>query len=270
MFSTGHFIWMGISAVMVAAGLALVYKKQPGLDRMLTVCLAIGLASEVFKILYETQFVPVVVPSVSAAGLIYKATGAFAPYLELEHLPLELCSIQILLLLFAKLMTDGVWRRRLLGFMYPTCVLGAGLAVVLSSIAPEFSTAQAFLTSPRAWQFFIYHSMLIVLGLYLGMNREAGIRFRHLGSTLFGLFLLDFASFYTNSIFSEPVYTGNRLQGLSYHLNYFASYDDPLGIHMTTKEQWLAYLAVRFALAAALVTLCYLPLYYREKREADG
>ncbi len=111
MFSTGHFIWMGISATMVAAGLALVYKKRPELDRMLRICLVIALGSEVVKILYEIQFVPVVVPSVSAAGLIYKATGAFAPYLELEHLPLELCSIQILLLLFAKLMKDGVWRR---------------------------------------------------------------------------------------------------------------------------------------------------------------
>ena len=213
---------------------------------------------------------PVVVPSVSAAGLTYIETGAYAPYLQMEHLPLELCSMQVLFLLFARFMKDGVWRRRLLAFMYPTCVLGAGLAVVLSSIAPEFSTTRAFLTSPRAWQFFIYHSMLIVLGIYLGVNRETGIRFRHLGSTIFGLFLLDFASFYTNSIFSEPVYIGNRLQGLSYHLNYFSSYDDPLGIYMTTKEQWLVYLAVRFALAAALVTLCYLPLYFREKREADG
>ena len=268
MFSTGHFIWMGISATMVAAGLALVYKKRPELDRMLRICLVIALGSEVVKILYEIQFVPVVVPSVSAAGLIYKATGAFAPYLELEHLPLELCSIQILLLLFANLMKDGVWRRRLLAFMYPTCVIGAGLAVVLSSIAPEFTTTQAFLTSPRAWQFFIYHSMLIVLGVYLGVNRETGIRFRHLGSTVFGLFLLDFVSFYTNSMFSEPIYIGNRLQGVSYHLNYFASYDDPLGLHMTMKEQWLAYLAIRFVLAAALVVLCYLPLYYREKRES--
>ena len=62
MFSAGHFIWMGISAAMVAAGFFLCYKKRPGLDRMLTVCLVIGLVSEIVKILYEMQIVPVVVP----------------------------------------------------------------------------------------------------------------------------------------------------------------------------------------------------------------
>lgn len=269
MFSTGHFIWMGLSVIMVAVGLFLCFKYKPSLDRMLRICLVIALVSEVVKILYETKFVPVVTPSVTSSGLVYHATGAFVPYLQLEHLPLELCSMQILFLLAANLMKDGVWRRRLLGFMYPTALLGAGIAVVLSSIAPEFSTTRAFLTSPRAMQFFAYHSMLIVLGIYLGRSRETGIRFRHLGSTLFGLFLLDFISFYTNSIFTEPVYVGSRLQGVAYHLNYFSSYDDPLGLNMTTKEQWLIYLAIRFILAGSLIALCYLPIYRREKRDAD-
>lgn len=269
MFSTGHFIWMGISTAMVTAGLFLCYEKRPGLDRMLTICLVIGVASEVAKILYETQIVPVVVPVVTSAGLEYQATGAFAPYLKLEHLPLELCSMQILFILIARILKDGVWRRRLLGFMFVTCILGAGIAVVLSSIAPEFATTKDFLTSPRAWQFFIYHSMLIVLGIYLAFCPESGIRFRHLGSSLIGLFLLDFTSFYTNSISTEPVYRGMKLQGVSYHLNYFSSYDDPLGIYMTTKEQWLIYLAVRLLIAATLVVLCYMPFYFKEKRKTN-
>lgn len=269
MFSAGHFIWMGISAAMVAAGLFLCYKIRSGLDRMLTVCLVIGLVSEIVKILYETQIVPVVVPVVSSSGLVYEPTGAFAPYLELEHLPLELCSMQIIFILIARIMKDGVWRRRLLGFMFATCILGAGIAVVLSSIAPEFATTKEFLASPRAWQFFIYHSMLIVLGLYLAFCPESGIQFRHLGSSLIGLFLLDLTSFYTNSISTEAVYKGSQLQGVAYHLNYFSSYDDPLGIHITTKEQWLIYLAVRFLIAVVLVTLCYLPFYFKEKRQEN-
>ena len=64
------------------------------IDNMLKVCLGVGLVSEVVKVLSVMDILPMVEPVIQpgegGAQLAYTATGAFSPYLEMAHLPLEL------------------------------------------------------------------------------------------------------------------------------------------------------------------------------------
>ena len=81
------------------------------------------------------------------------------------------------------------------------------------------------------------------------------------------LIALDLPTFYLNSIFSQAVYVAEEPVGLVYRTNFFSSYVNPLGLVLTEKWQWLVYLAVRMALAGALIALMlWLPSLIRARK----
>ncbi|MBO4378754.1 MAG: hypothetical protein J5889_07320, partial [Clostridia bacterium] len=129
------------------------------------------------------------------------------------------------------------------------------MGILLSYIATEYTSTAAFLLAPRAWQYFLYHSMVVMLGLYLGFEYNGGVSLRFWKSTMIGLLLLDMPTFYLNSILSQAAYVNGEPVGILYRTNFFSSYVNPLGLVLTEKWQWLAYLGIRLALATALITL---------------
>lgn len=265
MFSLGHMLWVVICALLIAGGLGLCLRLRPSLDRVLKVCLGLGVISEVVKVFCVVQLLPMVEPAVSGGELVYQQTGRFAPYMEMEHLPLELCSLQLLFMALAVFSRPGKWRTRLLAFMYFSCILGGGMGILFAAIAPEHPTTASFFCSLRPWQYFPYHAMLVTLGIWLGISRESGITFAHFPVGVAGIVLLDAATFYLNSVFSLPVYRGGEVIGVSYAVNYFSSYWNPLGIEVTEKWQWMVYLLIRGVLAIGLIFLTFLPLRRRER-----
>ena len=94
MFSAGHFFFIALSLLLTFAAIIYCRKKNPSLRSVLKVCLGLSLFSEATKILTAMEIVPVVEPVVKNGILIYQETGKYTPYLEMEHLPLELCSFQ--------------------------------------------------------------------------------------------------------------------------------------------------------------------------------
>ena len=83
------------------------------------------------------------------------------------------------------------------------------------------------------------------------------------------LLALDAPTFYLNSVFSQAVYASGKPVGIVYRANFFSSYVNPLGITMAQKWQWLVYLALRIALAAA-VTWALLWLSGASQRTKPG
>ena len=147
MFSIGHIFFILLSTAAILAGIAVCKKKRPPIRKLLILCLCLGLFSEVSKILGSIEIVPIVEPAVENGVLIYRETGAYTPYLEAEHLPLELCSLQLLFMIFALLLRNPIWRKRLYALMYTTCIVGAGMAILFSSEAPGLSTISDFIPS---------------------------------------------------------------------------------------------------------------------------
>ncbi len=70
-----------------------------------------------------------------------------------------------------------------------------------------------------------------------------------------------------NSIMSIPYYQGDNLVGMGYAINYFSSYNNPLGIVMSTKKAYFTYLLIRIAIALVLLPLIYLPLKFKKKEQ---
>ena len=255
MFSPAHLLWIAISLALIVGGLILIRIRKPTLEQVLRACLIVGFLSEVIKVFCVTTILPTVAPSVSGGELVYTVAGQYTPYMKMEHLPLELCSLMIVFLAAALLLKDPVWRERLLTLMFITGVIGGTMGILLAYITTEYDTIGAFFAAPRAWQFFLYHAMVVMLGLYLGFVRQSEISLKSLKPTLLMIVAMDLPTFYLNSVLSVPVYRGSELVGVAYSTNFFSSYVNPLGLVLTEKWQWLAYLAIRAVLATALISL---------------
>ena len=277
MYSTGHLIWIGISVILIVGGLLTIRIRKPTLEQVLKACLIVGVVSEVTKVFSVTSILPVVTPEIvttdAGQALTYVPIGKYSPYMKMEHLPLELCSLMIVFLIAALLLKNGIWRSRLLALMYITGTIGGLMGILLSYIATEYTSPTAFLLAPRAWQYFLYHSMVVTLGLYLGFEYNGGVSLKFWKSTMIGLLLLDMPTFYLNSILAQAAYLNGEPVGILYRTNFFSSYVNPLGLVLTEKWQWLAYLGIRLALATALITLMlWLPsvIQHRKTEAAES
>lgn len=252
MFSIQHIIWIVISVAAIVFGIFVLKKKKPTLRQVLTSACVVCVASELVKVFSCLQLVP------SADGSI------LYPYLELQHLPLHLCSIQLFFILYCRFGKGSIAGSRskqlILQFMYPTCAVGAPFAIILPSIFnTTISVSQAF-THPIAYQTFLYHAMLIVLGMYIPMSGEVKFSWKTYGKTMGFLGLVFFAQIYLNSLFADVTYVNGKLSAVNYVTNFFFVFKTPIGIALNTKLAWMIYVAILVALAFLLIWLLYLPL----------
>lgn len=252
MFTWRHLLWLVICAGMVFMIVRYYSKKGPDLSKVLTSALVVAVASEITKVMGVIELVP------SSSGELLR------PYLPLNHLPLHFCSIQVVLIAVAKLTGNAKRRETLLAFMAPTCVLGGSFALLMPSIfTTTISVEQAF-TSPMSYQFFIYHSMIIALGLIITLSGEIDWSMKHFRNTTLDVFLLAFASMYLNSMFASPTYVDGKLVSVDFWTNFFFTYQNPLGIKITELWQWYLYLVIIALLATLLLYIFHLLLIRRK------
>lgn len=252
MFSVQHIIWVVISIIIIIINLILMKKRKPALKDVLTACCIVCAASEVIKVFSCIEMVP------SADGSIVY------PYLQMQHLPLHLCSIQLFTIFYCRFgkgtIAESRVKRFLLAFMYPTCVLGAVFAIALPSIFDTTITVNQAFIHPIAYQLFIFHSMLITLGLYIPMSGEVHFSWLTYRKTMAAMAVLTLLGIYFNSIMASPTYVDGKLISVDYITNFFFLYRTPIGIALNTKLAWLIYLMILIVLAFSLIALMYLPL----------
>ena len=255
MFSIQHFIWLGICAVLVAAFMVYYDKNKPDLTRILDYACVICVLSEVIKVLSVLEYVP------SSDGSLMR------PYLPMNHLPLHLCSIQILFIFYVRYSENVKIRKLLLALMYPTCLLGAIAALAMPSIfSTSISVSQAF-THPMAYQFFCFHTMLICLGLAIAKSGEIDWKWKNYFDTLKLFFVIAFLSLYINSIFASPTYVDGKLVSVDFWPNFFFTYNNPLNIPMSKMWHWYIYMAILIALVIVLTALCFYPVIRKNKKK---
>lgn len=254
MFSANHIAWLVICLAGCVFASLWLERTRPPLERVLGVACVLAAISELVKVFSNIQMVP------SADG------SALNLFMEWRHLPFHLCSIQIFFLFYARFAESERRRETVLAFMYPTCIAGAISALALPTIFSNAIQPEQAFAHPIAYQFFIYHSMLVVLGAYIARCGEVDIRFSHLKSTLAILLALGLASIYLNSAFAYPVYEGSTILSVENTPNFFFTFRTPIGVPLTEMWQWFAYLAILAALVTGVVTLFYLPFRKGDER----
>lgn len=269
MFSDGHLIWIAVSFFLTVSSLILLIKIKPSLSALLKVALGIAVFSEIIKYFSAIQILPLVDSVVTQVNgkpeLAYKSLGLYTPVIAPEHLPFELCSIQIFFIAFCNFSKNEGLRHWLYAIMFPTGTIGALIAIPMATIAGEFNTIADYFTNVRVYQFFIYHALLASFSIYLALNKECALSFSDLKKALSGILLLDIPSFYMNSLLMPIAYQQNQPVGVYHWVNFFSSYLNPLGLVLTEKWQWMLYLLVRAMIAIGLVSLLYLCFFRRRK-----
>ncbi|MCD7860114.1 MAG: YwaF family protein [Firmicutes bacterium] len=252
MFTIQHFVWLAISAIFIATTLFLLRRYRPGLTKFLSICCVGCIISEVLKI----SSVIVMVPTLDGTN--------YTPYIPLTVLPLHLCSIQIIHIYICRFAKPGRLRDTLLAFMYSTCIAGAFFALMIPTLFIDGTVplSQAFV-SQHCYEYFLFHSLLITLGVYIPMSGEVKIQGRHFFSSLALLGLYAFVSLYLNSVFSTAVYEDGVLVAVK-TTNFFFTYSNPLGIVLSETWQWAIYLGIILMLAIVLLGAFYLP--FRQKK----
>ena len=259
---------------MIILGLILCAIIRPDMKKLLLVFLILGAASEIIKVVSVMRIVPVVDPVIieegGKAALSYIPRGEYTPIMGAEHLPFELCSLQLFFAAACYFLKNEKARHFLYALMYPTGVIGGLLGIVMASITAYYNTPAEYFSSARVWQFFIYHSMVVLLSIYIGFSKECGLRLREYKNAVIGLIALDVPTFYLNSVLSSEIYVNDKLVGVTHRINFFSSYVNPLGLPLTETWQWLVYLAIRAAIALLSVLLFFLPLAGRKIKQGDA
>lgn len=223
---------------------------------MLSAACALCVLSEVVKVFSVIRLVP------SSDG------STLYPYLELQQLPLHLCSLQIFFLFYARFAKEGSSRTAVLAFLYPTCLIGI-CALFIPTVFSNIESAQAF-THPLGYQYFLYHAMLAVVGLSIPLSRQVPIQRKHYFTTMGILGALAFLSLYLNSIFASPIYEDGELVGVERTTNFFFTYAPPVDLPITQPWQWFLYLGGLVLLVAVGVALLYLPFFRKKGDGAEG
>lgn len=253
MFSLNHFIWLFICSAIIGISVYLIKKNKVSWKSLLNICCGVCIFSEATKVFSVIKIVPL-------------ATGGYAPYLESNHLPIHLCSIQIILIFLIRFIDkrDKLFHT-LIAFMYPTTILGAFFALLLPSIfTTTISVAQAF-SHPMAYQFFLYHTMLIILGVGIYHFFADEFNKRDLKNTLLIMSVVAFVSIYVNSMFATPNYVDGQLVSIEHSVNFFFTYQTPIGIELTSVTAWAIYLLIIASLGITLITAFYMPIIRRNK-----
>ncbi|MBP3657644.1 MAG: YwaF family protein [Clostridia bacterium] len=255
MFSAYHFIWLAICIALIAGSVAYLRRTKPPLERVLSAACVVAVVSEVVKTFSMLQMVP------ASDGTTMHV------YLSMAHVPLHLCSLQILFIFYTRFSSNTKLREILLAFMYPSCLIGAFLALCIPTILGDSIRVNQAFTHPLGYQYFLYHTMLVVLGLYIPMSGGIDLRPKHYLTSLATIGVLGFASIYMNSIFSQPVYLNGKLMSVEHGTNFFFTFETPIGIPLTEMWHWYLYLAILLLLCVLLIGLCYVPVFVKAARE---
>ena len=149
--------------------------------------------------------------------------------------------------------------------MYPTCIAGAVAALLLPNVFRQVAPERSFL-SPLCYRFFLYHTMLVVLGVIIVRSGEIRWKKRHFKVSLLLLAVMGVSTLYLNSLFSSPTYLDGELVSVDYATNFFYTYKNPLGIPFRTIWQWRLYMLGYAAFAILVLFLFYYPLAFYQKR----
>ncbi len=253
MFSIQHIIWMVICIILIIFISLRLKKKRPDLRKVLTVMCVICCVSEIIKVFSSIQLVP------STDGTRYY------PYMELSQLPFNICSMQIILIFYTRFAKDSKVRDTVLAFMYPTCIGGAFMAILMPTVFSVSITPDLAFLRPVGYQYFLFHSSLFALGVYIPMSHQVKLEGKHYFETIGILLAVAFVSLYLNSIFAVPVYENGELISVEYATNFIFTYHSPLsGIEITEMWQWYVYLLSLVALAVVGIGCLYMPYLRRD------
>ena len=259
MFTLEHCIFLTLTIILTIVAIFLIFKFKPSFNLIFTIACILCVISETAKTFSSIEF--------DWVNHYNKETGDFiakelVPFIKMEHFPIHLCSLQIANIFIVRFTKPGNRvRDALLGFMFPTMIFGAILALLLPDTVDPFNV--------RTYQYFIYHGMLVVLGVYIMFNKNLNIRPIHYLTSMAILFALGLVSIYANSLFAQINVLSDGTFDIQYMPNLMFTMGSPvLSLFVFEKpHHWYIYLGCVAVIAFVVFALFYIPIFIRSKKQ---
>ena len=183
MFTTEHFLWIGISIAQIAVLLFVSLKFQFDKKKVYIMMAVIAVASELTKIF-------------SHMLMEYDADGTLLRgFINPKSLPLHLCSIFLFLILFLLFNKNEALEKKLISFFVPIGLFGGLLAILMATSGTDFR-------APYAYQCFVYHSGMVYVALYFLITKQVELGFKAYIRNLLWLFSLAILMIWINGALS--------------------------------------------------------------------
>ncbi len=237
MFTTAHFIWIGLCALLIAS---LTYLSLHFRFRFRTAALimaGVSLASELAKILSHMEYVN---GKDAADGMVLDA-GA---------LPFHLCSLLIFAFFYLPFAKEGKLKRFLLSLAVPVGLIGSALAILMATSGTAFTEAEPY-------QCFLYHAVMTWFAIYLVATDQVELGLDAYRRNLVTLLALVFGMLWVNSLLQ------------SYDTNFWYVVRPPVeGLPLLNLNHgWFAYFGILLLLGFVGVSAVHLPFLLRERNK---
>lgn len=234
MFTSEHFLWIGLCAAFVCAMTILSVRRHFSLKLAGSIMTGICAVSEISKIMSD------MLPS-TEGGM----------HLDPGSLPFHLCSLMIFVVLYLTFGKEGSRKQLLANFIAAVGTLGSLCAILIPTNGTDFS-------APPAYQCFVYHAGLMWFSLYLIFSGQASLgTLGSLGKNIGLLCALVLFTLYVNGALSV------------YDTNFFYLTRPPMENlpYLNLKCGWYVYFLRLLALGIALMTAFHLPFLVKRRKK---
>lgn len=225
MFTTNHFIWLGVIALLIAIALTVVKKLKVSNKAVGKVVMILLIVLKIFHMslsMKESEF----------GGYILNQT----------QLSFHLCSIMIYTVIFTNLIKNEKLISTLKSFMVPCLFIGAGMALIIPTEGADPTVA-------RVWQYMLIHGTLVFYGIYLAVIEKVDLSFKAYFNNIKLLLCVTLVAFLMNSVLEQ------------YKVNFLFLRVPPMDNLplLNLDNGWYVYFLTLAAVACLLVFLVQLP-----------
>ncbi len=236
MFTTEHFIWIGLCVVFITVLSILSVRLKFSFRTSALIMAGIALASETSKIISDMEFVN---GTDAAEGMV----------LDAGSLPLHLCSLLIFAFFYLPFAKHEKLKQFLLSLLVPVGLIGSVMAIIMATSGTDFTTADAY-------QCFVYHAGMTWFAVYLVAAKQVDLGLKAWRRNLVTLLVMAVSMIWVNSILQ------------AYDTNFWYVVRPPaedLPI-LNLDHGWYAYFGALLLCGFAGLTLVHLPFLISEKR----
>ena len=262
-FGRNHLITLGVCIVLIIVGAIAISKTDIKFEQIINIMLILWILSETIKITTRMRYL--LSDGSTIEILKYKAQEGITiarAFLPRGDLPFHMCSIQPILILIVKFTTNQKLKDTILKFMFPTCILGAFIAIVVDTAGCDFRDIVIY-------EYFLFHTALVIFGLSIIIKKQITVTLKSHLQTLGILMVIFVGSIWVNTALSDtgsnPIVMG--VEDTEIYTNFFYSMKPPMdGLPLLNLNHgWFVYFFTIVLLGFTLVTLIHLPFIIKNR-----
>jgi hypothetical integral membrane protein (TIGR02206 family) len=235
MFTTGHFIWLGVIAAAIALAITLIKKLNVSQNAV-----------------QKTVFYALIVLKLFHVCLSMKESPDGGFVINQTQLSFHLCSLMIYSVILINVIKNEKFVKMMKSFMVPCMLLGAAMALLIPTEGVDA-------LRPRVWQYMLIHGVLVFYGLYLMIVERVDLSVKAYLTNLKLLIVVVIFAFLMNSVLEQ------------YNTNFLFLRKPPMDNLpiLNLDNGWYVYFISLALVACALLFTVHIPYIIKKRKKTN-